>query len=122
MKTCPFISMHLKKKKKMLPIHLFLGLNMFLVCKFWGQNDLILLFGKIYCNLPLFLKYIRIYHYLKTQVPQTRVCYKTQVLLKFATMAMAELKLFFFKCHLELKLVELEFFVDITQAHKSRVS
>ena len=87
----------LKKKKKLLPIHLFLGLNMFLVCKFWGQNGLILLFGKIYCNLPLFLKYINIYHYLKTRVPQTRVCYKTRVLLKFVTVAMAELKFFIFK-------------------------
>ena len=31
-----------------------------------GQNDPILLFTKIYINLPLFQKYVKIYHFLGT--------------------------------------------------------
>ena len=67
-----------------------------------GQNGQIPLFGKICRNLPLFLKYIGIYHNLRTRV-----------LLRIETMAVADLEFSIFKCHLELELHKLKFYVDI---------
>lgn len=44
-----------------------------------GQNGQILLFTKIYINLSLFQKYVRIYYFLGPQVWETRVLYDTQI-------------------------------------------
>ena len=38
-----------------------------------GQNDTIALFIEIYINLPLFWKYVGIYHFLGTQIWEIRV-------------------------------------------------
>ena len=38
-----------------------------------GENSQIPCFGKIYGKLALFRKYLAIYHFFSTQVPQNRV-------------------------------------------------
>ena len=44
-----------------------------------GQNDQLPSLAKIFCNLPLFSKYLAIYHFFETQVCETQVWYGTQV-------------------------------------------
>ena len=44
-----------------------------------GENSQIPRFGKICGKLALFLKYLVIYHFFSTQVPQNRVLNNTQV-------------------------------------------
>ena len=45
----------------------------------WGQNGQIPSFCKIFCNIPLFVKYLTIYHLFETQVCETWVCCVAQV-------------------------------------------
>ena len=44
-----------------------------------GQNSTIALFTEIYINLPLFWKYIKIYHFFSTRVWGIRVFHGTRV-------------------------------------------